>query len=824
MQPRNRQPRFLAVLVLAALAWGVGWRAAPAAAQNTDATVSVGLDLFGLGGVWRPGTLTPIRLSITYAGNKPLQPAMVVWEQKDGDGDIEEISQIVALNPGRNPVWLYLPVRYGTSASTIWDVIVYEYENDRRGVQLAATRVTAMSQPRAEEHGFIGIVGMRSGNVSDYITTGQMRETPPTAHEVTEVLSNLAVEQLPDRWMGLDLLETLVWTQGEPTLLSIDQAAAIRDWIERGGHLVIVLPQVGDSWKSTRLDPILPDVLVQRFEGIEIRDNESSGGLLHLLGRMDRLEPDTREPRYPVINVHAFEPVGNAWSTGTTIPLMEIDLPDAATRKMVRRAVVVQRPLGYGRVTLVGIPVADLVLNRPGLDLPQAEVFWNQILGRRQDTPSQAELNRAISLTPNTAGRARNGARLSEVIPQLTKLSAAAGKGLLLALVLFIVYWGVSGPLVFTLLKYRNLSRYNWPAFVGITAIFTLMSWLGASALRSNEILPVHLTFLDHVADSGLERSTSYITVALNGYGDRLLDVRASEDEPTGEKKYNIVTSMSVPNEKIQGFPDVRRYLVDSSDQSHFRAPARSTSKTLFISSLHPVADGWKMPNFAGDADRPRIDAGGSLRGVVAHQLPGALRDVAIYFASNEYADVNPRPDGRQRGSTRLKVYAWKLPGGTWAPNVPLDFAVLTQAGLQMRDLVTHPIDGYFKRVGEDAMRPHIDYRTFFNANEVTRSLEALTFFNSLNPPEWANPPQTAQPQFIRTLGREADLSAWLVRPCIIITGFLDGSPIPYPLRIEGNRQTKADAKSVTMVRWIYPLPVDGQPVRPGLIDSSNEP
>ena len=824
MNHAQRPIRVPALVILLAVAWAVVGVLRPALAQPTDATVTIGLDSFGLGGWWRPGALTPVRLTINYAGAKPLQPAMVVWEQQDGDGDIQELSQIVALNPGNNAVWLYVPLRYPANASTIWDVIVYEYENDLRGIQLAAKRLTANSPPRSEEHSIIGIVGMRPANVSDYIVAGQFRDTPPTAHEVTDVLSNLTVEQLPDRWMGLDMLEALIWTQGEPSQLSIDQADAIEQWIKRGGHLVIVLPQVGEAWKSSRLDPILPDVQVQRFEGIELRDNISSGGLLRQLGRMDRVAPDTREPRFPIINVHAFTPVGPSWSQGATIPLMEIDLPDGEGGGMVRRAVVVQRPLGYGRVTLVGIPVADAALNRPGLDLPQAEVFWNPILGRRQDTPRASELNSVLTNSQSTAGRTRNPARLSQVIPQQTHLSAAAGKGLLLALVLFIVYWGVSGPLAFTLLKYRKWSRFNWPAFVGITAVFTAMSWMGAMALRSNEILPVHLTFLDHIADSEFERSTSFITVALTGYGDRLIDVRASVEEHPGDSMHNVVTSMSVPLETIRSFPDVRRYFTDSSDQSRFRAPARCTSKSLYVSSAHPPSDGWRMPNFTLDAERPRISADGALQGVVTHQLPGTLRDVTVYFASNTIANFNPRADGRQQGSARLRIYAWKPAQGTWAPNVPLDFGALAEGRMQMRDLVTHPIDGYFKTVGDNAVRPHIDYRTFFNPKEVTQSLEALTFFNALNPPEWAQPPQTAQPQFLRTLGRENDLSAWFARPCVIITGFLDSSPIPYPLRIEGILQMNADARSVTMVRWIYPLPVDSQPLPSGQNGAADEP
>ncbi len=816
----SRWRRLLAPTLAAAVL--LAPRAAPA--QSTDLSAGVTVELFGLGGTWRAGSLAPVRLSVAYSGAKPVQPALIVWEQRDADGDIAELSQVVALNPGRNSVTIYLPTRFDANVSTIWDVIVYDYTDDRRGVQLAATRVTPPSQPREPDRAIFGVVGSRSANLTDYIFTSN-REQPPTAHEPIEILSNLQVEHLPDRWMGYAMLDALVWTQGEPARLSIDQADAIEDWVERGGHFVIILPQVGEEWKSSRLDRILPDVIVQRLEGLEVRDNASSGGLLRHLGRLDSVAPDTREPRYPVINLHTFEPVGTAWSQGTTIPLMEIELPDLTSPRPQRRAVVVQKSLGHGRVTLVGVPVADAALNRPGLNLPDAEVFWNQILGLRQDTPGQTEYTNVLASAQSARGSARSSATLSDVIPQQIRLSAAAGRGLLLALVLFVVYWAVSGPLIFTLLRYRNLARYNWPAFVGVATVFTVVSWLGASALRANEILPVHLTFLDHVADGTIQRSTSYLTVALNGYGDRLIDVRPAADEAGIDRRYNYVGSLVAPGERPQQFPDVRRYLVDAADQSHFRAPARSTSKTLYVSSLHAPADGWRMPNFTQDQDRPRIDEQGMLRGVVSHQLPGTLRDVTVFYVSNFYSDFSPRPTGRDRGSMRLKVYAWKDSGGaTWPAGKPLDFTALAGGGLEVRSLATHPNTGYFTTIGGDAARSHADLRQFFNPREVMRSLEALTFFSALNPPQWAPPPQSTQPQFARKLAREADLAAWLVRPCVIITGFLDASPIPYPLRIDDVAQTRADPRSVTMVRWICPLAVDSQPVHTAPAESPDGP
>ena len=57
-----------------------------------------------------------------------------------------------------------------------------------------------------------------------------------------------------------------------------------------------------------------------------------------------------------------------------------------------------------------------------------------------------------------------------------------------------------------------------------------------------------------------------------------------------------------------------------------------------------------------------------------------------------------------------------------------------------------------------------------------------------------------------RTFGRTLDLSPWLSRPCLIITGFLSDSRLPVPLVIDG--ETDAfESTGLTMVRWILPLP-----------------
>ena len=55
-------------------------------------------------------------------------------------------------------------------------------------------------------------------------------------------------------------------------------------------------------------------------------------------------------------------------------------------------------------------------------------------------------------------------------------------------------------------------------------------------------------------------------------------------------------------------------------------------------------------------------------------------------------------------------------------------------------------------------------------------------------------------------LGRELDLSPWFVRPCLIVIGYLEDSECPIPLRVNGD---PVPSDGLTVVRWVYPLPVD---------------
>ncbi|MCH2152700.1 MAG: hypothetical protein MK089_05105 [Phycisphaerales bacterium] len=103
------------------------------------------------------------------------------------------------------------------------------------------------------------------------------------------------------------------------------------------------------------------------------------------------------------------------------------------------------------------------------------------------------------------------------------------------------------------------------------------------------------------------------------------------------------------------------------------------------------------------------------------------------------------------------------------------------------------------------------------------RALESLSFYHQLEPPDWIRSPEMdpAKNQrwsqrnrdwakTTRVFGRELDLSAWLSRPALIVTGFMPASDLPLPLLIDGNNVDESNG--LVMVRWIYPLPDESGP------------
>jgi len=830
--------------------------AAPLAAQN----VSIRLDRFGVGSAFRAGEWVAARFAVTLESGEP-QAAQLVWEVPNADGDIAEHVRPLVLNPGQ-PVTLWLSARLvpRTDTGSVFTVRVFADDDGERGQELSSTRISPGSAEAPatlieDDRSAIVVLGPTRMNLDGYSTqSAQTNPLPRGLHEGTQIVGGLNTRELPDRWEGLLPFEAIVWGDVAPQTLELDESEALREYIRRGGHLVVVLPQAGNPWglgaaASHQLHDLLPARAPRRVEGVPVAQ------LMPVLSKLDGLRNSSAKT-----NLSVFDPatLGSDYEPFMALPARRdsrtgLPVPAAARADQLEGAVVaVQRRLGFGRITVVGIDIASISrLNLQAGGLPQTDAFWNRILGRRGDTPSPEELQ----VLENAPVRQFTADRLSsnvfgsgETINSFIGMTGQAAFGTLLAIALFALYWFVACPISFYALRGRGQVRHAWMAFVVVGAAFTVAAWLGGTLLRQANVAIKHVTFLDHVArvpgappsdEPQFQRALSWFSVYLPSYGSA--EVRLV-GEPT---QRDLLASWAAPGSSEQGFPDRDRYIVDYTDLSRARFPSRATATTLEAHWLGvvderrfgslPAASEPIVEQITRDVTGTRVQ----LSGVLKHGLPASLENVILIHVSSFRTPL--RSAAASSGIDSAKP---AIPGDIpnfgrivaipkWEPGQSLNLReALYRLGPLIipeprsmpssfpRSLAARYTDAVAKLHGGLA-EPGLD------TDLRRRYFEMLSLFNMLEPPRWLeSQPSTVDTavRFSRRLGRSLDLSPWFTRPCVIIIGHLRDETvpaagrIPFPVEVNGS---EPPSEGWTIVRWICPLPLDGELVIPAPRESS---
>lgn len=791
-------------MALAVLAWGGlahgqdGLGPAESAfgvAEQPVGAVQISMESFGVGGVTRPGEWTGIRLALTDTASAP-RPVAVRLHLRDEDGDTMLVERRVTLNPARAlGVWLYGRMPWTITDSTLYTVTVHELSDAEDGGgevmrQLAAARIKPqrVADPQSD---LIAVIGPRPYGLTQLETVssgvGSMSANIrlPTSHHMIETVMGLTPQQMPDMWMGLAAHGVVVWGADSPMSLGSDvRARAIKEWVRRGGHLVVVVPAVGSEWfaEANPLRELMPAVTPRVVSGASLE------GYRWLLTSREF----ERQPLPESVDVTTFEIAAHAE-------------PGEATPVIVgpHGCVVARRIVGAGMVSVIGLP-----LDEPRLmagELFRADAFWHRILGYRFDTLSsagQTKVQLARSVFPLIASR-----YIGAQVTQESKASA----GLFLAMLLFIVYWVVAGPAGHWLLGRAGLVRHSWVLFVASIAVFAVAAWIGSSMTRPTRVAANHLTFLDHVHGQSTQRTTTWASILLPEYGDATIRL---DEEGVNEQWRQAIAVWSEPQSEMIPFPDARDYIYDLRTPNQITVPTRATIKQFRFDWLGGKR--WSTPIAVAGGAEPRLTPTG-IQGVLAHDLPGPLEDVVVILQPGQTSDSHAEAEGNQRVIGRAQRWAID----SWAPQQPLDLAqfaaIRGKTGTQlMEPWASAVVSAFTPGFGaEDGP---------YTAANAAKDYVRLSLYSMLDPPDYLTDKagQPSRPPITRMEGHGLDLGRWLTQPCLIVigtvkrTGTADdapGAPTPTPLLIrDGSRFREIPSEGWTVVRWIYPLA--GEPAR----------
>lgn len=804
--------------VLAAL----GFAAAAASGQDpAEADVQVELEQFGVGSTFRPGEIAAIRLKLTSALDEPT-PCWVQWELPNAEGDVAEYGRSITLNPGTpSPLWLYAPVPPHATARSVWTVRVFEQRDGRRRRELGGARISAaLANGRMVPitMGMIAVVGRAKMGLDDYGNPWNERLNPPGAHEETRIVSGILPQELPDRWEGLRAFEAVMWSDALPQQMRADSANALREYVSRGGHLVITLPEAGNPWGlGARGQTWLDDLLVQRAprkdEGVLLSE------LTGLLSKSDRLPLDFE------LGIRVFRDAGG-----------DLDAIDNFYRPLIAlddgRVVAVQRIVGLGHLTILGIDLASRRL--ASMRIPQADAFWNRILGRRQDTPQADEIMEMRNSEPRMLARGMANDLIigdERLFERHLNKTGRAGLGVFAALLLFAGYLLLAGPGGYFLLKQRGWVRHSWLAFAMTAGLFTAVAWGGVRLLREQHVDFRHVTFLDHVARGPtdlapdellLQRAICWGSLYMPGYGDAALSL---DSEPN---QRDLLLTWAAPRDVPERFPNVDRYTIDEGRSfCNYSIPTRATATQLYSDWLGALSPEWGGMIREEAGDRVRFEKGATvvddrLSGTLIHDFPGPLTDVRVLLISGAAAGrrrydrdgalelewVPPLKSGEMNVTGHMWILAADSP---WYPGNALSLSIFQPSG--QTTLERNLRDRYIKNEEGDgySAMPGMRHSASLPPARRNQFIEMLTLFHQLDPPKYLRlgdkDPETVV--LARKLGRELDLSSWLTSPCLLIIGYLENTPTPVPLTVDGRRP---ESDGLTVVRWICPLPPDDGP------------
>lgn len=763
--------------------------------------VQLSIARFGVGGVAREGDWVGIQVQMLDQGSSG-RDIVLRLAIRDNDGDESQYDRVVTANPGvMQSFWLYAWIPFRGSDRD-YELKAYEaIDTGNAEIGQFGFRVGRLVgqlpiyNPQIEPPtiALMGIVGNSQMSLDQYGYTINGRPSMLFGHELIRPVAGLGIDTLPDRWQGLISFDTIVWSESSsadnsPTRLTPEKARAIQTWVERGGHLVIVLPSSGDPWYGGAhpLRSMMPAISTPR---------RLEGENLNLYRALLTESEQTPLPENAV--VYSFEPLPDQ-PMSDALPVLNSPTGEC---------VVIRRQLGSGMVSVIGLPLHHAQLRRVGL--PDPESFWHRVLGLR------GEVSRLDQLTDQQKTDASNRSALifDEGISDAIAKTGRAVQGVLFGIVVFILYWLIAGPGGFAILKSKKKQHHAWVAFIITTGVFTAIAWIGATAMRPKSSNISHLSILEQVHGQDTQRSRTWMSVMLPSYGSAVVSLRDPSQASSfvNDESTNLLTPWRSPDTLstlTKGFPDNSGYRVESKNPSAIRVPTRATVKTFLADWAGP--SNWQLPTPVGEPgalQSPVLTISGSVvQGKIVHDLPGAMQDVRVFVNAREVPILQPGQTLKSRMISQTLVYAPDFGQGGWEPGQAIDLEQVTRVGSGQQAQIKNDYFTSSVRFGVD--QSGIDRS---RGNLVDR-LTAGLFISQLEPPRYGsanNDPVGSRLALRRSL-HGWDLGKWMTQPCVIVIGVVDidaSKPhqdgMPTPVWIN---ERIVPSSGMTLVVWVYPL------------------
>jgi hypothetical protein len=806
---------------------------APAAlGQATGEVESV-----GFGGNFRPACWTPMVVRLKPTTSSPFNGRLEVV-QEDIDKDRVHFTRQFTLT-GNSPdgsikeqrFWMYFMPQPTQdldggprSLRELSDILKVRILSEG-GKELVRLDISQRVQPvESVKRGMSGatrgqklvlVVHQRNvPNLGEYVQMiGLNEDVLPPAYA-----KNLA-QDLPDRVIGYDAIDAVIWTDADPLQLSPEQYKALQEYVARGGRLVISQDTSANQWQrnNAALAQLMPVVVEGVVESEQIRT----------LRELARVKPPS-EIRSPDDRTYA-----DLWN--------QLPKPFTFARARVKEgAFIVEFDEGVGLPYIVRKPHGAGSVTWVAQDLGNPQLF-----GRQYGTPGWSYVWDRILDWPNDPVWGKSNSQKAELYkPHVTyelgrsmlkymDLPSTSAALISIAVLFFIVYWVAAGPGSYLVLSKKNKATMSWFAFAGLAIAATGLTWVIVKLVLRGDAQLQHVSYV-RMAPGIPAMVHSDFGLYIPRDGEQKIELK---DAAPGAASY--VTAFNLHpafNETENEFPAKQDYRVPVmevqeqggaavSDPKVVRVPYRSTlkkfqsqwvgqlDKGVTVTSPIELAFGQKI------SGRVRNDTGRDLRQVyIVVRYPGDRRD--------EAGGIEPEED-------------WVLYVQQWSQGTEIDVSQMRGGGVAR---LTSAARGPYQPnkdtpmfrgvIGDSKSRINIygfaDYwydngfrvdswgdREWVEDEPLTpRSFPILSFFDRIPPCKNERGIQQQMKadrvDLLRRGLRHLDMSSAVTGGQMAIIAVADGKdqPLPFPMEVQGDL-----VKGQGLIYYQFIVPVDRKAV-----------
>ncbi len=393
---------------------------APPAQDPLTPVVSLSVDA-GYNGLFRENYWIPLHIRISNDGD-PTSGQLIVRPETSGNAFPNTFSLPVDLPAGtRQSLFLYITARSFASQVRVEltdadNQVITSQEAPMRGVSIQDQIHVVLTQSSA---GSVDFSTVHAGGFN--------------AHQ-----ANWLIEDLPDQMMGLQAIDTLVFSDIDSGTLTLSQRSALADWVTQGGHLIVT---GGANWQGTASG--LEDLLPLMPSGSDTVTNFSE--IVALANLSETLDGET------------VAATGDLSEDAVVLANAD-DLPLTA-----------RRSYGLGTVDYLAIdPVTQPLRGWAGLNN-----LWFTLAASVNPVPGWSngfkDFDRATSAAEILPG--------FDLLPNVLPLCGFLA-----------VYVALIGPLNYLVLNRINRREFAWLTIPFFIIVFSALAWLVGFNLRGNSV------------------------------------------------------------------------------------------------------------------------------------------------------------------------------------------------------------------------------------------------------------------------------------------------------------------------------------------------